>query len=54
MQPLILILFMSLIFSCGKKSSDSEGNTVTTTPPVTVEDDPENIVSNDSFSIKID
>lgn len=42
-----------MVISCGKKPEDDEGNTVTTTPPATVEDKPGQEIQSESFSVSV-
>lgn len=43
-----------MVASCGKKSENDDPTSVSTTPPVTVEDEPAPIVSNDNFMVSAD
>lgn len=46
---LLLILGLSLV-SCGKKSDSDEGNTVSTLPAISVDEEQENVETNNDFS----
>lgn len=50
MKNIILLLALLSLFSCGKKSSSDDGQTVTTTPAIEAEVDQENEDANNHFS----
>ena len=52
MKLLLITLLLSLLSSCGKKSESDDPNEITTTPPISAEEEPENIISSESFSAK--
>lgn len=51
MKFFIIISILLSLFSCGKKSSSDNSQTVTTTPAISVDQNQENINSNNHFSV---
>lgn len=50
MKVCFIVLFMLVFISCGKKSDSDDPKEITTTPPITAEEDVENVISADQFS----